>query len=323
MAKEKPFHTATHRVGDAPKQKFFEASPDTSGEAHDDLPGDAPEDVSADVIPDEDMIAAAARYGQDNARAPASVPRAEWTGAFVSRITHDLMNALGAATSFGELLVEDLSHDDPRRQHAEKALQGCTLAMRLVKMLRDPAQWRDKNINYLEAARAALKVEAHAETYVEKHIAQHPEAQDRDDGAADQPPSVAPHEPLRIMVVDGRSAAADSLSQGFDALGHKAFAVYDPQEALTLFCETSGEWDVVLCPVILRGQGGAGLLQKMKTVDPRVMTVLSTGTAPPQAFSPSGCDLVVESTGGAQKISDLLAQHLARAGHRPRVRVVA
>lgn len=88
----------------------------------------------------------------------------------------------------------------------------------------------------------------------------------------------------RILLVDGDAASGDRLSAGLERLGHEVAVCESVEEALAVFAEEPGAFDVVAAAA-----GFSGLPARLKESHPGIVCVLYGGPAP----RVQGADLVL------------------------------
>jgi len=81
----------------------------------------------------------------------------------------------------------------------------------------------------------------------------------------------------RVLVVDDEIDMTDMLTIGLDRLGYETVALNDPAEALAMFIDDPGAWDVVISDQVMPGMKGLTLFDRLKAVRPELRFILCTG----------------------------------------------
>ena len=96
----------------------------------------------------------------------------------------------------------------------------------------------------------------------------------------EHPATVAPPEfggRERILIGDDEAMIAEMLGVGLGRLGYRVESRNDPQEALRLFADDPGRWDVVISDEVMPRMRGSLLFEKLKAIDPSLRFILCTG----------------------------------------------
>ena len=114
----------------------------------------------------------------------------------------------------------------------------------------------------------------------------------------------------RILIVDDEPDLVDMLSIGLSRLGYETVTVTSPLEALEAFEEDSGAWDVVVSDEVMPQLHGSDLLRQIKSVRPKVITVLCTGYSERDSAPNEGVDIFllkpVDATVVAQRLRNFV-----------------
>ena len=78
-----------------------------------------------------------------------------------------------------------------------------------------------------------------------------------------------------VLVVDDVPEAADTMIAAFHAVGLPARSVYDGQSALEAF--RAGDISVCVVDMVMPGLSGADVIERLRTLDPRVVVIAVSG----------------------------------------------
>jgi len=78
-----------------------------------------------------------------------------------------------------------------------------------------------------------------------------------------------------VLVVDDVPEAAETMVAAFHAVGLPARAVYDGQSALEAF--RAGDISVCIVDMVMPGLSGADVIERLRTLDPRVVVIAVSG----------------------------------------------
>ena len=110
----------------------------------------------------------------------------------------------------------------------------------------------------------------------------------------------------RILIVDDEPDLVDMLSVGLARLGYEAVGVTNPLDALEAFEEDSAAWDVVVSDEVMPQMRGSDLLRQIKSVRPKIVTVLCTGYSDRDGGPTEGVDIFllkpIDATTVAQRL---------------------
>ncbi len=81
----------------------------------------------------------------------------------------------------------------------------------------------------------------------------------------------------RILVVDDEIDLADAISIGLTRLGYETAPVYTPTEALSLFAEAPGSWDILISDEVMPHMKGLQLVKEVRALCPDMKIILCTG----------------------------------------------
>ncbi|MCA0200387.1 MAG: response regulator [Proteobacteria bacterium] len=81
----------------------------------------------------------------------------------------------------------------------------------------------------------------------------------------------------RILVVDDEIDLADAISIGLTRLGYETAPVYTPTEALSLFAEAPGSWDILISDEVMPHMKGLQLVREVRALCPDMKIILCTG----------------------------------------------
>lgn len=81
----------------------------------------------------------------------------------------------------------------------------------------------------------------------------------------------------RVLVVEDEADIADCLTIGLERLGYKVRAFNNPLDAIAEFQKMPSAWDIVISDQIMPRMRGTDLLETMRRLNPRLLTVLCSG----------------------------------------------
>jgi CheY-like chemotaxis protein len=84
---------------------------------------------------------------------------------------------------------------------------------------------------------------------------------------------------LRLLMVDDEEIVREAARVILSELGYEVYCVGDGQEAVDLYREHSGRFDLVIVDLSMPVMGGAECYRVLRQLDPRVRVLLSTGHA--------------------------------------------
>jgi signal transduction histidine kinase/CheY-like chemotaxis protein len=99
---------------------------------------------------------------------------------------------------------------------------------------------------------------------------------------------IMPEEPIvssvdrgveRVMLVDDEQDVRDVMTVALQRLGYKVSAFDDPTDALVAFQKEPEAWDIVISDLIMPKMYGSELLERMKSINPDIPTILCSGYA--------------------------------------------
>lgn len=84
---------------------------------------------------------------------------------------------------------------------------------------------------------------------------------------------------LRLLMVDDEEIVREAARVILSELGYEVLTVSDGREAVDLFRQHSGRFDLVIVDLSMPVMGGAECYRALRQIDPRVRVLLSTGHA--------------------------------------------
>ncbi len=81
----------------------------------------------------------------------------------------------------------------------------------------------------------------------------------------------------RILVVDDDRDLAQALTIGLHRYGYEVLSLTNPADALRIFSEEPGRWDLVVSDQVMPGMTGLRLVAKLKELRPDLRAILYTG----------------------------------------------
>jgi two-component system, cell cycle sensor histidine kinase and response regulator CckA len=81
----------------------------------------------------------------------------------------------------------------------------------------------------------------------------------------------------RLLLVDDEPALLDLLVKYLERTGYQVDARLTPEEALRLFEEDPQRYALVLTDLTLPGLNGAAMLERMRTRNPKLRAIVSSG----------------------------------------------
>lgn len=81
----------------------------------------------------------------------------------------------------------------------------------------------------------------------------------------------------RILVIDDDRDLAQALTIGLHRYGYEVLSLTNPVEALRIFSEEPGHWDLVVSDQVMPGMTGLRLVAKLKELRPDLRAILYTG----------------------------------------------
>ncbi len=81
----------------------------------------------------------------------------------------------------------------------------------------------------------------------------------------------------RILVIDDDRDLAQALTIGLHRYGYEVLSLTNPVEALRIFSEDPGRWDLVVSDQVMPGMTGLRLIAKFKELRPDLRAILYTG----------------------------------------------
>jgi DNA-binding response OmpR family regulator len=143
--------------------------------------------------------------------------------------------------------------------------------------------------------------------------------------------------PINILIVDDERDFVEMLSLRLSDVGHKIWAAYSGQEALSILAETAGdalpEIDVVILDIKMPGMDGIETLKQIKARHPVVEVILLTGHGAVETsvrglkagafdylLKPADFDELITKMEAARKQKDAHAERLRAAEARTLMR---
>lgn len=80
-----------------------------------------------------------------------------------------------------------------------------------------------------------------------------------------------------VLVVDDELTQQELLARMLDGIGYKAILTSSGEEAIRAYAERKDEIDLVLLDMIMPGMSGEAVFDELKSMDPNVRVVLSSG----------------------------------------------
>jgi len=80
-----------------------------------------------------------------------------------------------------------------------------------------------------------------------------------------------------IMIVDDEQIIIDVAKEMLTDLGYRVLAAQNSGEALAIYRDNLGKIDLVILDMIMPGKGGGEIFDKLKSMDPDVKVILSSG----------------------------------------------
>ncbi|MBM3514343.1 MAG: response regulator [Alphaproteobacteria bacterium] len=81
----------------------------------------------------------------------------------------------------------------------------------------------------------------------------------------------------RVLIIDDEIDLADAMSEMLSLMGYEVLPVYDPEEAVQLFRESSESWNIVLTDQIMPKLTGVGVIKRIKAIRPDIPIMLYSG----------------------------------------------
>ena len=91
------------------------------------------------------------------------------------------------------------------------------------------------------------------------------------------PQTETPAESETVLIVDDEKTVLMVSTELLDALGYGVLAAGNGKEALDLYRQQKDRIDVVILDMIMPDMGGGEVLEAMKTINPDVKVILSSG----------------------------------------------
>ncbi len=79
------------------------------------------------------------------------------------------------------------------------------------------------------------------------------------------------------MIVDDEQIIIDVAKEMLTDLGYRVLAAQNSGEALAIYRDNLGKIDLVILDMIMPGKGGGEIFDKLKSMDPDVKVILSSG----------------------------------------------
>lgn len=80
-----------------------------------------------------------------------------------------------------------------------------------------------------------------------------------------------------VLVVDDEALVRDVTKEMLESLGYQVLAAGDGEEALSLYRAEGGRIDLVILDMIMPGMGGGEVYDALRSLDPGVRVILSSG----------------------------------------------
>ena len=110
-----------------------------------------------------------------------------------------------------------------------------------------------------------------------------------------------------ILAVDDSKVLLDAIAGLLEIYGYRVLTAVDGAQALTLYSEYLRDIKVVLTDLVMPGMNGVELSQRLKSINPDIKIIASTGF-PPKTYEPDllklGVNVILEKP---FEIEDLLS----------------
>jgi CheY-like chemotaxis protein len=124
--------------------------------------------------------------------------------------------------------------------------------------------------------------------------------------ALDLPPTETSMEALRVLLVEDNEEVGRFCYSLLNDLGHRATWVSNAAEALALLRTNRGQFDVVFSDVVMPGMSGLELAEHLRTAQPELPVVLSSGYSPALADQGSHGFRVISKPYSPRDLSEAL-----------------
>ena len=81
----------------------------------------------------------------------------------------------------------------------------------------------------------------------------------------------------RILVVEDEKTVREYVTKGLNKSGYDVYSASNAEEAMTLFEDKNGDFDLVVSDVVLPDTNGVELVNQLQTMKPKLRILLSSG----------------------------------------------
>ena len=124
-----------------------------------------------------------------------------------------------------------------------------------------------------------------------------------------------------ILVVDDEAVVIEVTQEILETLGYRVLTAWSGTEAIAVYRSRKEEVDLVILDMILSGLGGSETFDRLKSIDPHVKVILSTGYSlmgQAKLIMARGCNGFIQKPFRiqelSQKVREVLGQNNVQEG---------
>jgi len=118
-----------------------------------------------------------------------------------------------------------------------------------------------------------------------------------------------------ILVVDDEDVVSEVTQEILETLGYRVLVACSGPEAIALYQSSKDKVDLVILDLLMPGMSGVETFDRLKSVDPQVKVILSTGDnliGQPKHIMERGCNGFIQKPFKMQELSQKIRKVLDR-----------